>query len=270
MSTIKWYLNKLGEKPLLTQEQEIELAKRIEAGDEHAKQEMIESNLKLVVNVAQRYRDRGLDLDDLIQEGIIGLIKAVEKFDYRKKNKFSTYAIQWIRQAINRALVDKGRTIRLPYYLSGEMASIKKIKNRLCVELGREPTPEEISKEWGEGDGEDVKRILDVIDIYKYIYSLDQLVQEDGETPMVELIRGPDLIQPKEFDPEELDFLTEREKEVLFLRYGFADGNCRTYKEIGEILGISRQRGKSIERSLLNRLRHPSVRKKVMKLLGVI
>ena len=262
MSAIKWYLNKLGEKPLLTQEQEIELAQRIESGDEDAKREMIESNLKLVINTAKKYLDRGLDLDDLIQEGIIGLMKAVEKFDYRKKIKFSTYATRWIRQAITRAIADKAPAVRIPVFKKEKFNKLSRQIRELEQMIGREPTIKEIEEHTGQSRKfiEEYKKITHD---FNNLFSLDEMIQDTDQIPLVEAIQSDDpeldsrLIEEEKREAvrEAITDFDERTQKIIRLRFGFDGGEPKSLKEIGDEIGLSRERIRRIQMKTVRSLR---------------
>ena len=238
---VRMYLKEIGKVPLLSAEEEIELAKRMEEGDEQAKQKLAEANLRLVVSIAKRYVGRGMLFLDLIQEGNLGLIKAVEKFDYRKGYKFSTYATWWIRQAITRAIADQARTIRIPVHMVETINKLIRVSRQLLQELGREPQPEEIA----EVMDIPVERVREILKISQEPVSL--------ETPIGE----------KEQLVEVLDTLTEREKKVLTLRFGLEDGRARTLEEVGKEFNVTRERIRQIEAKALRKLRHPSRSRKL-------
>lgn len=257
------YLKEIGNYPLLTMEEEVELAKRIEEGDEVAKQTLAESNLRLVVSIAKRYVGRGLSFLDLIQEGNLGLIKAVDKFDYSKGFKFSTYATWWIRQAITRSIADQSRTIRIPVHMSEIINKTYRISRTLLQELGREPTEQEIA------DAMDmtVEKIREVIKISSDPISLDIPIGEEEDSHLGDFIRDENIMGPEESASYSilrdqilklLDTLTEREQRVLILRFGLTDGRTRTLEEVGKEFNVTRERIRQIEAKALRKLRHPS------------
>ena len=240
---VRMYLKEIGKVPLLSAEEEIELAKRMENGDQEAKKRLAEANLRLVVSIAKRYVGRGMLFLDLIQEGNLGLIKAVEKFDYRKGYKFSTYATWWIRQAITRAIADQARTIRIPVHMVETINKLIRVSRQLLQELGREPTPEEISEEMGMP----VDRVREIIQ--------DDNVPVPAEAASFTLLREQ-LV-------EVLGTLTEREQKVLRLRFGLDDGRARTLEEVGKEFNVTRERIRQIEAKALRKLRHPSRSRKL-------
>ena len=264
---VKMYLKEIGKIPLLTPEEEVELAKRVEQGDEEAKKKLIEANLRLVVSVAKRYIGRGLLFLDLIQEGNLGLIKAVEKFDWRKGYKFSTYATWWIRQAITRAIADQARTIRIPVHMVETMNKIHKVTRQLTQELGRKPTEEEIA----EKSGLPVERIREISMMGQEPLSLEMPVGEDEDTHLADFVENKGLspadvsIQKslKKDIEELLNELSEREREILKLRFGLEDNQPRTLEEVGKLFNVTRERIRQIEAKALRRLRHPSRSKKI-------
>lgn len=257
------YLKEIGNYPLLTMEEEVELAKRIEEGDEAAKQALAESNLRLVVSIAKRYVGRGLSFLDLIQEGNLGLIKAVDKFDYSKGFKFSTYATWWIRQAITRSIADQSRTIRIPVHMSEIINKTYRVSRTLLQELGREPTEQELA------DALDmtVEKIREVLKISSDPISLDIPIGEEEDSHLGDFIRDENILGPEESASYSilrdqismlLDTLTEREQKVLILRFGLTDGRTRTLEEVGKEFNVTRERIRQIEAKALRKLRHPS------------
>ncbi len=252
------YLSDIGSKRLLTADEEQCMALRIKAGDEHIRQQFIEANLKLVVSIAKRYQGRGLALDDLIQEGNLGLMRAVEAFDATKKYRFSTYAFWWIRQAITRALADQGRTIRLPVHVGEKITRLKRISLRLQQDLGHEPTTEELAEQMGMSP----EKVQEIIQVNQEPVSLDLSLHEDLDLSSV--IEGHTTIPPadealhhllKEQVENLLDRLTERERAVLSLRFGFVDGSSRTLEEVGKEFQVTRERIRQIEARALRKLR---------------
>lgn len=265
---VRMYLKEIGRVPLLTPEEEIELAKRMEQGDEEAKRRLTEANLRLVVSIAKRYVGRGMLFLDLIQEGNLGLIKAVEKFDYRKGYKFSTYATWWIRQAITRAIADQARTIRIPVHMVETINKLIRVQRQLLQELGREPTPEEIAKEMDVP----VERVREIMKIAQEPVSLETPIGEEEDSHLGDFIEDEDAQAPAEAASfmllreqleEVLDSLTPREKRVLRLRFGLDDGRARTLEEVGQEFGVTRERIRQIEAKALRKLRHPSRSKKL-------
>ncbi|NLP16433.1 MAG: RNA polymerase sigma factor RpoD [Clostridiales bacterium] len=257
------YLKEIGNYPLLTMEEEVELAKRIEDGDEDAKQILAESNLRLVVSIAKRYVGRGLSFLDLIQEGNLGLIKAVDKFDYTKGFKFSTYATWWIRQAITRSIADQSRTIRIPVHMSEIINKTYRVSRTLLQELGREPTEQELA------DSLDmpVEKVREVLKISSDPISLDIPIGEEDDSHLGDFIRDENILGPEESAAYSilrdqifmlLDTLTEREQKVLLLRFGLTDGRTRTLEEVGKEFNVTRERIRQIEAKALRKLRHPS------------
>lgn len=265
---VRMYLKEIGRIPLLTPEEEIELAKRIEQGDEEAKRRLAEANLRLVVSIAKRYVGRGMLFLDLIQEGNLGLIKAVEKFDYRKGYKFSTYATWWIRQAITRAIADQARTIRIPVHMVETINKLVRVHRQLLQELGRDPTPEEIAKEMDIP----VDRVREIQKIAQEPVSLETPIGEEEDSHLGDFIEDEDALAPaeaasfnllKEQLEEVLETLTPREREVLRLRFGLDDGKARTLEEVGQKFRVTRERIRQIEAKALRKLRHPSRSKKL-------
>ena len=251
---VRMYLKEIGKVPLLSAEREIELAQRMEEGDEEAKKELAEANLRLVVSIAKRYVGRGMLFLDLIQEGNLGLIKAVEKFDYHKGYKFSTYATWWIRQAITRAIADQARTIRIPVHMVETINKLIRVSRQLLQELGREPLPEEIAKEM-DMPVERVREIGEEEDSH-----LGDFIQDDN-VPVPAEAAAQTLL--KEQLDEVLDTLTEREQKVLRLRFGMNDGRARTLEEVGREFDVTRERIRQIEAKALRKLRHPSRSRKL-------
>jgi RNA polymerase primary sigma factor len=265
---VRMYLKEIGKVPLLTAEEEIEIAKRLEEGDESAKQKLAEANLRLVVSIAKRYVGRGMLFLDLIQEGNLGLIKAVEKFDYRKGFKFSTYATWWIRQAITRAIADQARTIRIPVHMVETINKLIRVSRQLLQEYGREPTPEEIAKEMGISEA----KVREIIKIAQEPVSLETPIGEEEDSHLGDFIPDEDAPAPaeaasfalmKEQLTEVLDTLTPREEKVLRLRFGLDDGHQRTLEEVGKEFNVTRERIRQIEAKALRKLRHPSRSKKL-------
>ena len=265
---VRMYLKEIGKVPLLTAEEEIELAQRMEAGDEEAKKRLAEANLRLVVSIAKRYVGRGMLFLDLIQEGNLGLIKAVEKFDYRKGFKFSTYATWWIRQAITRAIADQARTIRIPVHMVETINKLVRVSRQLLQELGREPTPEEIAAKMDIP----VERVREIIKISQEPVSLETPIGEEEDSHLGDFIQDDNVPVPadaaaftllKEQLQEVLGTLTEREQKVLRLRFGLDDGRARTLEEVGKDFNVTRERIRQIEAKALRKLRHPSRSRKL-------
>ena len=265
---VRMYLKEIGEVPLLSAEEEIELAKRMENGDQEAKKRLAEANLRLVVSIAKRYVGRGMLFLDLIQEGNLGLIKAVEKFDYRKGYKFSTYATWWIRQAITRAIADQARTIRIPVHMVETINKLIRVSRQLLQELGREPTPEEISEEMGMP----VDRVREILKISQEPVSLETPIGEEEDSHLGDFIQDDNVPVPAEAASftllreqlvEVLGTLTEREQKVLRLRFGLDDGRARTLEEVGKEFNVTRERIRQIEAKALRKLRHPSRSRKL-------
>ena len=265
---VRMYLKEIGKVPLLSAEEEIELAKRMEQGDENAKKRLAEANLRLVVSIAKRYVGRGMLFLDLIQEGNLGLIKAVEKFDYRKGYKFSTYATWWIRQAITRAIADQARTIRIPVHMVETINKLIRVSRQLLQELGREPTPEEIAEEMDMP----VDRVREILKISQEPVSLETPIGEEEDSHLGDFIQDDNVPVPadaaaftllKEQLVEVLGTLTEREQKVLRLRFGLDDGRARTLEEVGKEFNVTRERIRQIEAKALRKLRHPSRSRKL-------
>ncbi|HHU91328.1 MAG TPA: RNA polymerase sigma factor RpoD [Clostridiaceae bacterium] len=269
---VRMYLKEIGKVPLLTSEEEIELAKRMENGDEEAKKRLAEANLRLVVSIAKRYVGRGMLFLDLIQEGNLGLIKAVEKFDFRKGFKFSTYATWWIRQAITRAIADQARTIRIPVHMVETINKLIRVSRQLLQELGRDPTPEEIANEMGMSE----EKVRDIQKISQEPVSLETPIGEEEDSHLGDFIPDDDAPAPaesaaftllKEQLIDVLDTLTPREEKVLRLRFGLDDGRARTLEEVGREFNVTRERIRQIEAKALRKLRHPSRSKKLKDFL---
>ena len=266
--SVRMYLKEIGKVPLLSAEEEIELAKKMEQGDENAKKRLAEANLRLVVSIAKRYVGRGMLFLDLIQEGNLGLIKAVEKFDYRKGYKFSTYATWWIRQAITRAIADQARTIRIPVHMVETINKLIRVSRQLLQELGREPTPEEIAEEMDMP----VDRVREILKISQEPVSLETPIGEEEDSHLGDFIQDDNVPVPadaaaftllKEQLVEVLGTLTEREQKVLRLRFGLDDGRARTLEEVGKEFNVTRERIRQIEAKALRKLRHPSRSRKL-------
>ena len=269
---VRMYLKEIGKVPLLSAEEEISLAQRMENGDEEAKKRLAEANLRLVVSIAKRYVGRGMLFLDLIQEGNLGLIKAVEKFDYRKGYKFSTYATWWIRQAITRAIADQARTIRIPVHMVETINKLIRVSRQLLQELGREPTPEEIAEEMHMS----VERVREILKISQEPVSLETPMGEEEDSHLGDFIQDDNVPVPadaaaftmlKEQLEEVLGTLTEREQKVLRLRFGLDDGRARTLEEVGKEFNVTRERIRQIEAKALRKLRHPSRSRKLKDFL---
>ena len=265
---VRMYLKEIGKVSLLSADEEIELAKRMEKGDEAAKKRLAEANLRLVVSIAKRYVGRGMLFLDLIQEGNLGLIKAVEKFDYRKGYKFSTYATWWIRQAITRAIADQARTIRIPVHMVETINKLIRVYRQLLQELGREPTPEEIAEEMDMP----VDRVREILKISQEPVSLETPIGEEEDSHLGDFIQDDNVPVPadaaaftllKEQLVEVLSTLTDREQKVLRLRFGLDDGRARTLEEVGKEFNVTRERIRQIEAKALRKLRHPSRSRKL-------
>jgi len=265
---VRMYLKEIGKVPLLSPEEEIDLAKRMEAGEEEAKRKLVEANLRLVVSIAKKYVGRGMLFLDLIQEGNLGLIKAVEKFDYRKGYKFSTYATWWIRQAITRSIADQARTIRIPVHMVETINKLVRVSRQLLQELDREPTPEEIAAEMDISE----EKVREIMKIAQEPVSLETPIGEEEDSHLGDFIEDEDAPAPataasfmllKEQLGGVLETLTDREKRVLELRFGIEDGRPRTLEEVGREFGVTRERIRQIEAKALRKLRHPSRSKKL-------
>ena len=265
---VRMYLKEIGKVPLLSAEEEIELAKKMEMGDQEAKKRLAEANLRLVVSIAKRYVGRGMLFLDLIQEGNLGLIKAVEKFDYRKGYKFSTYATWWIRQAITRAIADQARTIRIPVHMVETINKLIRVSRQLLQELGREPTPEEIAEQMNMPP----ERVREILKISQEPVSLETPIGEEEDSHLGDFIQDDNVPVPsdaaaftllKEQLVEVLGTLTEREQKVLRLRFGLDDGRARTLEEVGKEFNVTRERIRQIEAKALRKLRHPSRSRKL-------
>ncbi|RQD73447.1 MAG: RNA polymerase sigma factor RpoD [Candidatus Syntrophonatronum acetioxidans] len=259
---VRMYLKEIGKVPLLTSEEEVELAKAMEKGDEEAKRKLVEANLRLVVSIAKKYVGRGMQFLDLIQEGNLGLIKAVEKFDWRKGYKFSTYATWWIRQAITRAIADQARTIRIPVHMVETINKLIRVSRQLVQELGREPSPEEIAHEMDIGED----KVREILKIAQEPVSLETPIGEEDDSHLGDFIEDQEVQAPadaaafellKEQLEDVLDTLTPREERVLRLRFGLDDGHSRTLEEVGQVFGVTRERIRQIEAKALRKLRHP-------------
>lgn len=265
---VRMYLKEIGKVPLLTSDEEVELARRMADGDEEAKKRLTEANLRLVVSIAKRYVGRGMQFLDLIQEGNLGLIKAVDKFDYEKGFKFSTYATWWIRQAITRALADQARTIRIPVHMVETINKVSRTSRQLLQELGREPQPEEIAKEMKMP----VERVREIMKISQEPVSLETPIGEEDDSHLGDFIQDDHVMVPvdaatqtllREQLDEAMDTLTDREQKVLRLRFGLDDGRARTLEEVGKEFDVTRERIRQIEAKALRKLRHPSRSRKL-------
>ena len=265
--SVRMYLREIGQFPLLSSEEEIELAKRIEQGDERARKKMVESNLRLVVSIAKKHIGRGLSFLDLIQEGNIGLLKAVSKYDWRKGYKFSTYATWWIRQAITRAIADQARTIRIPVHMVETINKLIKVQRRLVQELGREPVPEEIAAEMGIP----VEKVNHILQISQDTVSLEKTVGDEEDSELIDFIKDESTLSPeesanyyllKEHIQEALVYLTPQEQKILKMRFGLEDGKTHTLEEVGAEFGVTRERIRQIEAKALQKLKkHRGVKK---------
>lgn len=270
---VKMYLREIGKIPLLTYEEEIKLAKRVEKGDASAKQEFAEANLRLVVSIAKKYIGRGMSFLDLIQEGNIGLMKAVDKFDYTKGFKFSTYATWWIRQAITRSIADQGRTIRIPVHMVETINKLVRTERKMVVDKGRDPTNEELAKELGI----DEKKIQEIRKISQQPISLETPIGEEEDSSLGDFIEDETAIAPDEAANfamlreelnETLTTLNDRERRVLELRFGLTDGNPKTLEEVGLVFNVTRERIRQIEAKALRKLKHPSRSQKLKDFLN--
>jgi len=266
---VKMYLKEIGREPLLTPKEETDIAKRIKAGDEEAKNKLIKSNLRLVVSIAKKYVGRGLLFLDLIQEGNMGLVKAVDKFDYTKGFKFSTYATWWIRQAITRAIADQARTIRVPVHMVETINKLTRIQRQLVQELGREPTPEEIAQRMGNVTPE---KVCEIQKIALDPVSLETPIGEEDDSHLGDFIEDTNALSPDDYASEQLlkeeinkvlKQLTPRESKVLRLRFGLEDGRTRTLEEVGKEFNVTRERIRQIEAKALRKLKHPTKSKRL-------
>src|SRR6058998_65100 len=269
---VRMYLKEIGKVALLTPEQEVDLAQRMEKGDEEAKRRLIEANLRLVVSIAKKYVGRGMLFLDLIQEGNLGLIRAVEKFDWRKGYKFSTYATWWIRQAITRALADQARTIRIPVHMVETINKLVRVQRQLLQDLGREPTPEEIGRQMGIP----AEKVREILKVSQEPVSLETPIGEEEDSHLGDFIEDADAVVPldaasfillQEQLEAVLHTLSEREKKVIQLRFGLHDGMPRTLEEVGREFGVTRERIRQIESKTLSKLRHPSRSQKLRDFL---
>ena len=270
---VRMYLKEIGQIKLLSMDEELELADRIAEGDEEAKNILAEANLRLVVSIAKRYVGRGMLFLDLIQEGNIGLMKAVDKFDVTKGYKFSTYATWWIRQAITRAIADQARTIRVPVHMVETINKLARIQRQLTLELNREPTEDELAKKMGIP----VEKIRDIYKISQEPVSLETPIGEEDDSHLGDFIKDERNVSPEEFATNEmlkdeiadvLSTLTEREEKVIRLRFGLEDGKSRTLEEVGQLFGVTRERIRQIEAKALRKLRHPSRSRKLKDYMG--
>lgn len=270
--SVRMWLREIGKTPLLTMDKEVALAKKIETGDEESKAVLTEANLRLVVSIAKRYSGRGMSFPDLIQEGNIGLIRAVEKFDYRKGYKFSTYATWWIRQAITRAIADQGRTIRIPVHMVETINRLIKTQSQLLQDLGREPTMDEVAREMGMP----TDRVSEIYRIAPEPLSLETPIGEEEDSHLADFIEDQEAISPSEAASnmilrekieESLNKLTPRERDVLKMRFGLDDGYSRTLEEVGRHFKVTRERIRQIEAKALKKLRHPSRSRKLREYL---
>lgn len=269
---VRMYLKEIGRVELLSADEEVAIAKRIEEGDDLAKQELAEANLRLVVSIAKRYVGRGMSFLDLIQEGNMGLMKAVEKFDYHKGFKFSTYATWWIRQAITRAIADQARTIRIPVHMVETINKLVRVQRTLLQDLGREPTPEEIGAEMDLP----TEKVREILKIAQEPVSLETPIGEEDDSHLGDFIEDEGAMSPEAFTSSSLlreqledvlDTLTDREENVLRLRFGLDDGNIRTLEQVGKVFGVTRERIRQIEAKALRKLRHPSRSKQLKDFL---
>ena len=269
---VRMYLKEIGNVPLLSAEEEINLAVRIQGGDDIAKQELAEANLRLLVSIAKRYVGRGMQFLDLIQEGNMGLMKAVEKFDHTKGFKFSTYATWWIRQAITRAIADQARTIRIPVHMVETINKLVRVQRQLLQDLGREPTPEEIGAEMDLP----TEKVREILKIAQEPVSLETPIGEEDDSHLGDFIEDEGAMSPEVFTSsallreqleDVLDTLTDREENVLRLRFGLDDGNIRTLEQVGKVFGVTRERIRQIEAKALRKLRHPSRSKQLKDFL---
>ncbi len=270
---VRMYLKEIGQIKLLTMDEELELADRINAGDETAKTVLAEANLRLVVSIAKRYVGRGMLFLDLIQEGNIGLMKAVEKFDVTKGYKFSTYATWWIRQAITRAIADQARTIRVPVHMVETINKLSRIQRQLTLELNREPSEEELSKKMNMS----IDKVREIYKISQQPVSLETPIGEEDDSHLGDFIKDERNVSPEEYATNEmlkdeiaevLLTLTEREEKVIRLRFGLEDGKSRTLEEVGQMFGVTRERIRQIEAKALRKLRHPSRSRKLKDYMG--